>query len=100
MRDTIMDRSGREITLRNVGVVEQLRLFKILGPELSVNNAYMYAACVGAAIAMIDGIPIPFPPNENALEALLERIGPQAMALIAEAIYGDTDEQLEAQAGN
>ena len=100
MQDIIRDGGGRDIALRSVGVMEQLRLFKILGPELSINAAYMQAACVGAAVAMIDGIPIPFPDNRNALEALLERIGLKTMALIAEAINDETDEKLVSQAGN
>ena len=41
MGEIVTDRGGRRIELRRVGVLEQLRLFKALGPELSENRAYL-----------------------------------------------------------
>lgn len=100
MEQVVTDKAGRKITLRRVGVVEQLRLYKALGPELSVNPIYMHAAFIAAAVAMIDNVPVPLPANEAALEAALERIGLDAMPIIGQAIASLSDAELQAQAGN
>jgi hypothetical protein len=100
MSEIVTDSSGRKLQLRRIGVVEQMRLFKALGPELSSNDAYMRGAVIGAAVAMIDGVPLPFPNNEAALEAALERIGLDAMPAILAVMQPADDAGLAAQAGN
>ena len=99
MQEIIIDNIGRKIKLRKVGVLEQLRLYKALGPELSVNTAYMQAAYIAAAVEMIDNVPIFFPINEARLEAILEQIGLDSMALIADVLSSGTEEEITAQAG-
>jgi hypothetical protein len=96
----IVDKAGRRIALRRVGVVEQLRLFKALGPELSVIPPYLTGAMIAASVAMIDDVPLPFPTSEAGVEAALERIGLEAMALIAAATARPAADVLEAAAGN
>lgn len=100
MPEIVTDHAGRKLQLRRLGVVEQMRLFKALGPELSANEAYMRGAMIGAAVAMIDGVPVPFPTNEATLEAVLERIGLGAMPAILAALQPPDDASLAAQAGN
>ncbi len=100
MAETVTDEAGRKIELRRVGVVEQMRLFKALGPELSANAAYMQGALMGAAVAMIDDVPLPFPTSEAGLEAALERIGLDAMAVIAKAMERQPERELAVAAGN
>ncbi len=100
MSEIVTDNAGRRIQLRRIGVVEQMRLFKALGPELSANAAYMHGALIGAAVAMIDDLPMPFPTNEAGLEAALERIGLDAMPVVAKALEDESDQQLVAAAGN
>jgi hypothetical protein len=100
MADIVRDRAGRAIELRRVGVVEQLRLFKILGPELAENRAYVGLARVAAAVAAVEGIPVPFPSGEAGVEAVLERLGDDGVEAVAAAIAGDGAEQSLAEAGN
>ncbi|GLR67565.1 hypothetical protein GCM10010909_22460 [Acidocella aquatica] len=100
MVEIVTDDAGRKLHLRRIGVVEQMRLFKALGPELSANASYMHGALMGAAVEMIDGVPLPFPASEAGLEAALERIGLDAMPVIAKAMGQGSDQELAAAAGN
>jgi|SRR6516165_5217098 hypothetical protein len=100
MADIVRDKTGRAIELRRLGVVEQLRLFKILGPELSENRAYVGLARVAAAVAAVDGIPVPFPSGEAGVESALERLGDDGVETVAAAIAGGTLDQSLAEAGN
>jgi len=100
MTEIVTDKNGRKIQLRRVGVLEQLRLFKMLGPGLSENVPYMRGAYIGAAVAMIDDVPVPFPASEAALEAVLEKIGLETMPFIAKAMLQRSDAELATEAGN
>lgn len=100
MGEVVIDSAGRRIQLRRIGVVEQMRLFKALGPELSANATYMHGALIGAAVAMIDDFPMPFPTTEAGLEAALERIGLDAMPVVAKALEQISDQELADAAGN
>lgn len=100
MADSVQDKAGRVIALRRLGVVEQLRLFKVLGPELAENRAYVGLARVAAAVAALDGIPVPFPAGEAGIEAVLERLGEDGVAAVGAALLGPPAEMVIAQAGN
>jgi len=82
MEQVITDKAGRRLTLRKFGVLETLRLFKALGPELSANNAYIGVASFAGSVAMIDDIPLPLPASEAAVEALIERLGDDGMQAV------------------
>lgn len=100
MERIITDKSGRTLSLRRVGVLETLRLYKALGPELSVNEAYMGLAMIAGSIAVLDGVPMPFPSSEAAVETCLERLGEEGAAAVAAAILPQPAELVVAQAGN
>jgi hypothetical protein len=100
MPERVTDRVGREIELRRLGVVEQLRLFKVLGPELSENRAYVGLARVAAAVAAVDGVPVPFPAGEAGIEATLDRLGEDGVEIVAAALTGPDTIQVLAEAGN
>ena len=100
MADSVQDKAGRVIALRRLGVVEQLRLFKVLGPELAENRAYVGLARVAAAVAALDGIPVPFPAGEAGIEAVLERLGEDGVEAVGGALLGPPAEMVIAQAGN
>jgi len=100
MADSVQDKAGRVIALRRLGVVEQLRLFKVLGPELAENRAYVGLARVAAAVAAVDGIPVPFPAGEAGIEAVLERLGEDGVEAVGGALLGPPAEMVIAQAGN
>jgi hypothetical protein len=100
MERVITDKTGRRLSLRKVGVLETLRLYKALGPELAVNGPYMSAARIAASVAAIDDIPVPFPASETAVEALLERLDEHGAIAVSEAISRPDAEVVAAEAGN
>lgn len=100
MAQSVTDKNGRVLELRRVGVLEQLRLFKALGAELSENRAYMGLARVAAAVALVDGVPLPFPAHEAAIEAALERLGEDGVEAVGQALLEAEPKDLAAQAGN
>lgn len=100
MTETVIDKAGRKIQLRKIGVLEQLRLFKALGPQLSLNDMYMSLAITAASAEAIDGVPLPFPGSEMMLEGVLERLGDDGVAAIEAAAVAETPDEVVAQAGN
>jgi hypothetical protein len=100
MEQVIIDDAGRRLSLRKVGVLETLRLYKALGPELAMNGPYMAAARIAASVAMIDHVPVPFPANEAAVEALLARLDEDGVAAVAAAIRPAAPADVVAEAGN
>ena len=100
MVESVKDKAGRVLELRRVGVLEQLRLFKALGPELSENRAYMGLARVAAAVAMVDCVPLPFPAHEAGIEAALERLGEDGVEAVGQALLAHEECDLAANAGN
>ncbi len=100
MVEFVVDKDGRKIELRRIGVLEQLRLFKALGPDLSENRAYFGLARIAAAIAMIDDVPIPFPANESAIEAILGRLGDSAVEAVGAELMVTSQSNVVSEAGN
>jgi hypothetical protein len=100
MERIISDKAGRALSLRRVGVLETLRLYKALGPELAINEAYMGLAMIAASVAVIDGVPVPFPSGEAGVETCLERLGEDGAEAVALAIAPKPLEAVIAQAGN
>jgi hypothetical protein len=84
--EVAIDKAGRRIALRRMGVVEQLR--------------YVDLAMIAGAVAMIDGVPIPFPVNEAGVEGVLERLGHDGVAAVDAALPAASAEQMAAEAGN
>lgn len=100
MGDVVSDRLGRRIELRRVGVVEQLRLFKALGAELSENRAYFGLAKLAASAGVIDDVPVPFPANEAGIEAVLERLGDDGVEAVGAYLTADAEKDVLSDAGN
>jgi len=100
METVVTDKAGRRLTLRKVGVLETLRLYKALGPELAVNGAYMAAARLAAAVEMIDDVPVPFPASEAAVEALLRKLDEDGVAAVSDATRRKRPAEVAAEAGN
>ncbi|WP_026438914.1 hypothetical protein [Acidocella facilis] len=100
MAQSVTDAKGRVIELRRMGVLEQLRLYKVLGPELSENRAYIGLARIAAAVSSVDGVPLPFPGSEAGIEAALERLDEEGVAAVGEALLAAEPADLAAAAGN
>jgi phosphate uptake regulator len=81
-----IDRAGRTLLLRRMDALDRLRLFKALGPALSVNTPYLGMALIAASVSSIDGVPVPPPITEDQLEALIRRLGDDGLAALADAL--------------
>ncbi|OYV52256.1 MAG: hypothetical protein B7Z78_06330 [Rhodospirillales bacterium 20-60-12] len=100
MPDAIHDALGRELGLRTLSMLDRLRLYKALGPELALNEPYIGIAALAASAAMIDGVPVPFPTSESAVEHIVERLGETGLEAIAMAIAPPPPTSVTAHAGN
>lgn len=100
MESVVTDVNGRKIQLRKIGVLQTLRLYKALGPELAVNAAYVDLALTGLKASAIDDIPIPFPVNEAGVEGVLERLGEAGVEAILLNEPHETLPDMVAAAGN
>jgi hypothetical protein len=85
---TARDGSGRVLTVRRLGALDRLRLFKAIGAELSDNAAYLGMAMLAISVTDIDGVPVPAPATEAQLEALVHRLGDIGMDAIAACLTG------------
>lgn len=94
---------GRVIKVRRLTALDTLRLFKLAGPALAQNQPWLSLATLAYAVTEIESVPVPVPVTELQIEALVERLGEQSLALIAD--YLDTTEDsspaaMAASAGN
>jgi hypothetical protein len=92
---------GRVLTLRRLGALDRLRLFKAVGAVLAENPPYLGMVMLAASVTAIDAIPVPPPVTEAQLEALVQRLGDDGMLAVADALDGAEHEQVElTTAGN
>jgi len=83
---------GHTIALRDLSVLEEMRLLKVLG---EFNSSY-YAFCSQVArVSEIDGSPVPIPNNEREIETIAARIGRPGVAALMQAIAGAVEEDGE-----
>jgi hypothetical protein len=80
------DAAGRVISLRRLGAVDRLRLFKAIGAELAENPPYLGMAMLAVSVTAIDNVPVPAPATEAQVEALVHRLGDGGILAIAEAL--------------
>lgn len=100
METVIEDSEGRKLTIRTLNMRDRLRLFKALGPELSLNEPYLGFATLAASVIAVDGVPLPFPSNEAAVEHAAERLGDAGLEAVALATDHSEFAAVQAQAGN
>ena len=82
---TVTDVNGRRLTLRRMGALEKLRLFKAAGPVLSQNEPWLGMAMLACSVSAIDDVPVPMPGNEQQVEAAVARLGDAGIAAAASA---------------
>lgn len=82
----VVDKNGRRLVLRNLTALDTLRLFKAAGPILSQNEAWLSMAGLAFSVLEIDGIPVPAPGTEPQIESLIDRLGDEGLAAIANTI--------------
>jgi hypothetical protein len=81
---TAVDRAGRRLLLRRLTALDTLRLFKAAGPVLAQNEPWLSMAGLAFSVMEIDGVPMPSPSTEPQIESLIDRLGDEGLAAIAD----------------
>jgi hypothetical protein len=83
---TIKDSNGRLLSVRRMGALDRLRLFKAIGSQLSENPPYLGMAMLAASVTAIDQVPVPAPTTEAQVEALVHKLGDEGIAAVADCL--------------
>jgi hypothetical protein len=101
----VADGRGRKLGIkRAMNALSAFRLARVLGPD-AYNGPVMTLAIMYTSVVSINGDPVPFPKTELQLEALIDRLDTDALALIQktqqqEFGYGSKSEDETAEAKN
>lgn len=96
-----LDNAGRVLTVRSPHALDQLRLFKAVGPILAQNQPYLGMAMVACSVTAIDGVPVPMPGNEHQIEALVQRLGDAGLQAAGAVLEPrPSDDEVRDHAGN
>jgi hypothetical protein len=97
----IVDAEGRVLQVRKPNVLDKLRLFKAVGPDLAQNTPYLGIALVACAVTAIDGVPVPHPGSEQQIESLILRLGDAGINAAGTLVNRDpSDPEVREEAGN
>lgn len=95
------DAVGRKLTIRQPTAIDQLRLFKAVGPLLAQNQPYLGMAMVACAVMAIDDVPVPPPTNEHQIESLVQKLGDAGLRAASAVLEPPpSDDVMRDQAGN
>jgi hypothetical protein len=86
-----VDGKGRRLMLRHLTALDTLRLFKAAGPVLAQNEPWLSMAGLAFSVLEIDGIPVPPPTTEMQIENLIDRLGDEGLATIADSIRSEQE---------
>jgi hypothetical protein len=78
--------------LRRLTALDTLRLFKAAGPILAQNEPWLSMAGLAFSVLEIDGVPIPPPTTEPQIESLIDRLGDEGLAAIADMIKDEQED--------
>jgi hypothetical protein len=96
-----IDRKGRRLLLRQMTALDTLRLFKAAGPVLAQNGPWLSLAGLAFSVVEIDGVPVPAPATEAQIESLIDRLGDDGLAAVADVLKENPNElEARAQVGN
>ncbi|QEL14788.1 hypothetical protein [Limnoglobus roseus] len=80
----VKDALGRTIGVKKMLLLDRMRMFEVIGPENSVNQAYAGFAALAYSVTSIDGDPVARPSNKIQLESLLQRLGDEGIDAVAD----------------
>src|ERR1700761_8596672 len=83
---TVVDATGRRLSVRRLNALDTLRLFKAAGPTLSENEAWLSLAGLAFSVQEIDGVPVPAPTNEIQIEGIIDRLGDEGLNAIVSLV--------------
>jgi hypothetical protein len=91
--EVIVDGVGRRLKLRQIGVLDESRLVRMLGSEAAQNVVYVTGYALPAvSVEEIDGVHAPFPSNQAQLDALIQRVGREGIAAVLTHRQAKADE--------
>ncbi|QEH36504.1 hypothetical protein OJF2_50880 [Aquisphaera giovannonii] len=80
----VTDTLGRSLGVRKMLLLDRMRMFEVIGPENSKNEAYVGYSALAFSVVSIDGDPVARPANKIQLEALVQRLGDEGIEAVAE----------------
>lgn len=75
----ITDAKGRKLTIRELTIMDQVRMLRAIGPAQSGNQQYVQLVTMAMMVAEIDGVPQPIPRDERTIDAMITRLGDDGM---------------------
>jgi hypothetical protein len=79
----VKDKNGRTVGIRQLTVLQEMRLLKILG---EFNSSYFNLCAQLARVAEINGEVVHVPNSEREIEMVGQRLGREGLAALMEAI--------------
>ena len=83
---TVTDTQGRSLSVKKLGALDRLKMFEVVGPDNSRNEAYLGYAALAFHVTAIDGEPVGRPANRIQLESLVQRLGDDGLEAIGLAL--------------
>ena len=87
--ETVTDKAGRKIGLRDLDPGDMLDLLEAAGTS-STNEGYMRYAMVIASLSSIDDVPVPAARTKEQMRGNAKKLGNDGFAAVAEALFGKT----------
>jgi hypothetical protein len=80
----VTDANGRKITFRSLGILDQARIYKAIGPLQAENGPYPRLATLAVSVVAYDDVPAPpMPLNDRDVEAAIARLGDDGFVAIS-----------------
>ncbi len=100
--EEVTDAEGRRLKVQKPTVLDKLRLFKAVGPDMAQNPPYLGLALTACAVKFIDDVPVPHPSNEQQIENLILRLGDAGMNAAGTVVTPrePSDAEVREEAGN
>ena len=90
---SVTDAQGRAIAVRRLGALDRLKMFEVVGPDNSRNEAYLGYAALAFHVTAVDGDPVGRPANRLQLESLVQRLGDDGLEAIGLALQDSMQPQ-------
>jgi len=100
--EEVTDAEGRRLKVQRPTVLDKLRLFKAVGPDMAQNPPYLGLALTACAVKFMDDVPVPHPSNEQQIENLILRLGDAGMNAAGTVVTPrePSDAEVREEAGN
>jgi hypothetical protein len=89
----VIDALGRIIVLRKPGPLAQFRVVEAVGNDAAKNEVYMGMVLPLIFVVSIDEAIVPPPVTKAQIEALIQRLGEEGIAAVAEGVYANFGKQ-------